>query len=241
MISYEELVETVTETAELPDAENGRVAVSAVLSTLAHCLSPEDRERVSAELPGTFKTAVQVPGQTERRDGQDLVIEIAERLNTTPERARYVGQAVLHGLQASSPELLDHLRAGLRSDVLQVLAPAADSPDKARSADPAVPTELSDEEVRQALAKLTGWSGDHRGITRTVLLPEDRLAPLLDEVQRVAVEMNDRAETSRVPGGVSFTLRTGSGADAVVTEPDIWLAGRIDDIVYEVGSGGKPG
>ncbi|MCP2164788.1 DUF2267 domain-containing protein [Goodfellowiella coeruleoviolacea] len=236
---YQHLVETVRGRAALDSTARARAATSVVLTTLAHCLAPADRHRVAERLPGLLAPAVEVPGQRERRHGEDLLVEIGQRLHTTPERARYLGQAVLGVLREEQPDLVDQLRDQLSTDLLDVLAPAGQPAWLAESTRPDVPTRLSDADVAAALRRLTGWTGDRSAISRTVSLPDDRLTPLVNRVQRVAArEFNDHAHVERGRGWVRFTLSTQRGA---VTAPDVALAARIDQVVSGFGSGGRPG
>jgi pterin-4a-carbinolamine dehydratase len=133
----------------------------------------------------------------------------------------------------------EELHGRLPRDVTDMLSPAGEPPRRAASTRPEVPTELSDEEIARRLRTLTGWTGDHTGISRSVRLPVDRVTPLVDRVQREARTMNDHAHVERHPDGVTFHLRT--GPDGVVTEPDLSLAARIDEAVADIGSGGRPG
>lgn len=230
MIKHKELVDAVASHAGI------RAVIAAVISTLSHRLPPEQRQRWVEQLPGPVENAADVPGQTERVEGTEVITEVAHRLDTTPEQARYLAQAVLAGLRDNAPELTGQLSQHLDSEVRTLLAPVGEPPGEATSNRAEVPTELSDDEVANALRRLTGWSGDRHGISRTVTLPEDRLGPLIDRVQREARERNDHAHTARQRDGVTFTLRTGN--PGVVTGPDVELAERIDQILLNFGSGG---
>lgn len=240
MISHQNLVTTVRDRADLDSTDSARTAIAAVISSLAHCLPADTRRQLADQLPGPLAEDALVPGQAETRSGTELITEIADRLDAPPERARYLAQAVLAGLSEADPRLMDDLSGQLSSDVLDVLAPAGEPPRRAASATPDVPTELSDEQVTSRLRGLTGWAGDHSGISRTVQLPADRLTPLVDRIQHQARQMNDHVHVERHPDGATFTLRTGRRPGRV-TEPDLWLAERIDQAVFEIGSGGRPG
>lgn len=232
-MKYSELVDSVRRRGALETAEQARDTTTAVLSTAAHSLDPADRRALASELPGSLDEAVLVPGQREHRSGSDLVIEVAQRLRTTQERARYLAKAVVDGLRDTDADVVERLRERLDSDLIDLLDAGGQPPQRARSVRAEVPTELSEEEVATALRGLTGWEGDHTGISRTVLLPEEAVTPLVNRVEREARAANDHAHVERVQGGVRFTLRTGRAA---VTEPDIQLAERIDRIV-EAGPG----
>ncbi|WP_298177546.1 DUF2267 domain-containing protein [Saccharomonospora sp.] len=238
-MKYQNLVESVQDRTLLDNSENAREAVEAVLTTLAHCVTPDARTQLAEHLPGSLEQTMEVPGETEIRDSNALLIEIAHRLDSTPEHARYVGQAVIDSLRTEDPGLVDELRGELHSDLLAVLEPAGEPPHRARSVDPGVPTELSDADVEQALRRLPEWTGDHSGIRRTVVLPQDRHIPLVNGVQTEARKTNDHVRVDQDGDSVTFTLNT--GREGVVTEPDLELAERIDRVVAEVGSGGRPG
>lgn len=233
---YQELVESVRDRAGMDSTEQARDSLSAVLSTLGHCLPPEQRSRLAERLPGSLEPAADVPGPPEIRDGSGLVVEIGQRLDVPPERARYLAQAVVGSLREGDPELIAGLREHLSSDILDVLLPAGDSPERSESARSEVPTELSDDEIAQSLRRLPSWTGDRTAISRTVSLPTDRHEPLINRVQREARDFNDHAHIQRQGDEVTFTLNT--GRPPAVTRPDIELAERIDHAVAEVGSGG---
>ncbi|GAB3004472.1 4a-hydroxytetrahydrobiopterin dehydratase [Amycolatopsis acidiphila] len=238
-MKYQDLVESVRDTAALTDAEQARASVAAVLATVARCLPSADRHLLAEHLPGSLVPAAAIPGPPEVRDGTRLVAEIGRRLHTSPERARYRAQAVLAALRDGEPRLVDLLCARLNSDVLDTLMPPADPPWMVTSVLPGMPVPLSDEEVRRALCRLTGWTGDRSAISRTVALPADRHTPLVNRVQREARELNDHAHVEREDATVTFTLTT--GRPGKVTDRDVRLAVRIDEAVAEVGSGGRPG
>lgn len=90
-------------------------------------------------------------------------------------------------------------------------------------------TLLDDRLVVDALTGLEGWTGDHERIWRTVTLDGDRVELLLAEVAQTADVMNHHPDVDRGDGSVTFTLSTHSAGG--VTELDIALASRIDDLV----------
>ena len=238
MIKYEALVEGVRDRARLDSGHRARAVVEAVVSTLAHGLPRDGRQHLADALPAVVEPAAEVTGTSPPRTGRSFVVEVGQLVNEPPERARYLAQAVVAELGAADPALVEALRAQLPADTVDVLDEAGETPEKTTTLTADRPTRLSDDEVHQALGGLTGWTGDGAGISRTVSLPDDRIDTLVGQVQHVARQMNDRAHVDRSPGTVTFTLRTGAGS---VTEPDLWLARRIDTAVSEVGSGGRSG
>lgn len=239
MVQHEKWLTAVEDVAELDDAAEARAVLGAVVAALARCLPDAGREWLADRLPSPEAGPARDPGPANLKSGTDVEAAVARRLRTTPERARYLTQAVLTALTRTEPGLAEELRGRLPRGVVEVLAPAGESPRDAASHRPEVPTRLSDEEVARGLRHLTGWSGDRHGIERTVQLPDDRIAPLVERVQREARAMNDHAHVERADGGVTFRLRT--GREGIVTEPDLRLAERIDEAVAAVGSGGRPG
>lgn len=235
MISYQTLVDGVRERAELGSGRRARAVVTAVISTLAHELPGGDRRELAEILPGSIAATATVPGPAEDRSGDALVLEVGERLDEPAERARYLTQAVLDQLGVQDPAVVDWLATRLPPEVVDTLRPAGQPPREAVTTTPDRPTRLSDDDVASALRRLPNWSGDVRGISRTVSIPDDRIEPLLNQVQRRARRMNDHAHVESSAGSVTFTLRTGR---ATVTEPDLRLAEEIDDAVAQVASGG---
>src|SRR4051794_34478909 len=88
-------------------------------------------------------------------------------------------------------------------------------------------TLLDDQVVTDAMTNLEEWSGDAQRITRTVRI--DDVDALVAAVGEAADAMDHHPEVSRDGGAVTFTLWTHSAGG--VTELDIALASRIDDLV----------
>lgn len=100
-----------------------------------------------------------------------------------------------------------------------------------------MPTLLDDRLIADALTALPGWSGDAKRIVRTVSVDGTAAEELLAEVAVTAEAMNHHPEVDRSAGAIVFGLRTHS--EGGVTEYDIALASRIDDLVSKVtGEGG---
>lgn len=88
-------------------------------------------------------------------------------------------------------------------------------------------TLLDDRLVTDAMENLDEWSGDAQRITRTVRI--DDVDGLLAVVAEAADAMDHHPEVDRNGDSVTFTLWTHSAGG--VTELDIALASRIDDLV----------
>lgn len=100
-----------------------------------------------------------------------------------------------------------------------------------------MPTLLDDRLVADALTALTGWSGDAKRIVRTVPVSGASAEELLAEVAVTAEAMNHHPDVERSGGAIVFGLSTHS--EGGVTEYDIAMASRIDDLISKVtGEGG---
>jgi 4a-hydroxytetrahydrobiopterin dehydratase len=95
-----------------------------------------------------------------------------------------------------------------------------------------MPTRLSEELVADALTALPGWTGDTERISRTVKLPPDEAAQLKAAVAESADAMNHHPVVEDGEGSTTYALWTHS--EGGVTELDIALAARIDDLVLQV-------
>jgi 4a-hydroxytetrahydrobiopterin dehydratase len=91
-------------------------------------------------------------------------------------------------------------------------------------------TLLDDRLVTDALHGLTDWTGDATKISRTIQC-EDEDA-LLASVGEAADALDHHPEIERTGEGITFTLWTHSQGG--VTELDIALASRIDDLLLAV-------
>lgn len=101
-----------------------------------------------------------------------------------------------------------------------------------------MPTLLDDRLVADALTALTGWSGDAQRIRRTVALSAEQGDQLVREVREAADAMNHHPEVNRTEHEITFVLWTHSVGG--VSEYDIALASRIDDLVTRA-AGTGPG
>ena len=95
-----------------------------------------------------------------------------------------------------------------------------------------MPTRLTSELVADALTALHDWTGDTERISRTVKLTADDAARLKVFVAESADSMNHHPVVEDGDGSTTFVLWTHS--EGGVTELDIALAARIDDLVLQV-------
>jgi len=90
-------------------------------------------------------------------------------------------------------------------------------------------TLLDNDLVTDALKGLDEWTGDTSGISRTVTLDGGDAEQLLADVSATADTMNHHPDVDR--NGKSVTFRLSTHSEGGVTELDIALASRIDDLI----------
>jgi 4a-hydroxytetrahydrobiopterin dehydratase len=98
-----------------------------------------------------------------------------------------------------------------------------------------VATRLEDAVLTDALAALSSWRGDTSAITRAVELTDEQNETVVKAVMVTADAMDHHPQVQRSAGSTSFTLSTHS--EGGVTELDIMLASRIDDLVRRAAPG----
>lgn len=99
---------------------------------------------------------------------------------------------------------------------------------------------LKSDEVRSALGARPGWSGDASALSRTVEFagfPE--AIRVVDRVAEVAEELNHHPDIDVRWRSVTFRCATHSAGG--VTQKDLDLASRIDDIVASAGGRDRTG
>lgn len=101
-----------------------------------------------------------------------------------------------------------------------------------------MPTVLDEHQVADSLTQLPSWSGDPSRIRRTVTLPAGQMEQLLSAVALAADDMNHHPEVDRSGDATTFALWTHSVGG--VTDLDIALARRIDDLAVEVSGAAPP-
>jgi 4a-hydroxytetrahydrobiopterin dehydratase len=91
--------------------------------------------------------------------------------------------------------------------------------------------------VTDALQGLDGWSSDDSSLTKSVTLADETADQLLAEVATTADAMDHHPDVERTDGRIDFRLSTHSAGG--ITELDIMLAARIDDLIRHL-TGGAP-
>jgi uncharacterized protein (DUF2267 family)/pterin-4a-carbinolamine dehydratase len=232
LLEHREFLEEVEARAGLDDAEQAREAAESVLAGVARRLDPESRAQLAAVLPSLMADLVNGTGRSaEPEDLPGFLAVVASACDTSPERARYLAQAVLSAIADREPEAAASVRERLPDDFAELFAAPGAGPPPERAATAAMPgpTDLTRAEVERALARLPGWTGDDRRIRRTVRLSPEVDAEVREGIARVEREMNHHARIEEGDDGTTFILWT--HARDLVTDLDIELATRIHEII----------
>jgi pterin-4a-carbinolamine dehydratase/uncharacterized protein (DUF2267 family) len=238
VVQYEELLESVTERAQLADPDDAKGVVKAVLAGIAHWVDVPERQAVADVLPLQLRYVMESPRPTVGGDLPKFLQFVAFVVDTTPERARVDTQAVLSVLGDTDAEAAARLRKVLPDEFAELFAgPAGETvpsegavPSAEAAAAPAAgPAELTADDIAALLRRLPGWRGNTRRLTRTVPLPPGADAAAIEEIHRVEAELDHHTQLKRGPEDLTLTLWTHSH-DAV-TELDVRLAERIHAIL----------
>ncbi len=92
---------------------------------------------------------------------------------------------------------------------------------------------LNDDELRTALETLGGWHGDRAAISRTVTIPASAQPALLEEMERVARELNHDPDLDIAGDEVTIMMSTHSAGG--VTHLDLEYARRIEPLLADAG------
>ncbi|WP_223167856.1 DUF2267 domain-containing protein [Nonomuraea sp. SYSU D8015] len=230
VVHYKELLATVSKMTGL-DAGSARAAAEATVAALACALPEDDRRHLLEELPAELHDDFPIAGEARHWNETEFIREVSVLGRRPPEQARVRAQAVLVAIADQDPELIDELH--LSDDLRALVAP----PGLRGATGPGGgPAPLTDEEVAAALRGLPDWTGDHRVLRRTVVLPTANLDRVLHRIQRIELPPGThRPQVIRRGDSVELVLRTAS-ADAV-TALDVELAERLDDLITTAAAG----
>jgi uncharacterized protein (DUF2267 family)/pterin-4a-carbinolamine dehydratase len=234
VLAHREFLEAVADRAGLDRPDAAKRPTESVLVCVARRLDDTGRKALGSTLPAQLATLVRESAPLRRDEDKDkthFLQTVASELDTTPERARWLAQAVLSALADQDASTAETVRSQLPEDFLDLFTPPGDGPPPDRAATAALPgpTDLTAEEVSAALADLPGWTGDVRALERTVGLPPEDGPELRDRISRVERAMNHHAVVEEQPDGTRFRVWT--HARGVVTDLDIELARRISEII----------
>jgi 4a-hydroxytetrahydrobiopterin dehydratase len=88
---------------------------------------------------------------------------------------------------------------------------------------------LDDQALQTALDGLAGWHGDRAAITRTVTIPAGEQPALLEELERIARELNHDPDLDIAGDEVTIMMSTHS--EGGVTNLDVEYAHRIEGLL----------
>lgn len=88
---------------------------------------------------------------------------------------------------------------------------------------------LDQDAITTALAALPGWTGDRNGLVKRVQVPADSQGTFDAAVQDVGDEMHHHAVVETA--GDEVTLRLWTHSAGGVTDRDVVLAGRLDQLL----------
>jgi pterin-4a-carbinolamine dehydratase len=235
-IRYRDLVNEVGRRADL-DFDHARLAAEATTTVLARALDKENRrqflEGVPMELHDDY--AINVPYAPLDLNG--FLIQVGTIVHRERDQARYQAQAVLSTMAEQDHDLIESL--DLPDYVDQLTTPPPIGGGIVGIPPGGVPP-LTDDELREALASLPLWSGDHRALMRTIELPPENLDRVLHRLANLRQEVGRAPHIGRQsPSTAILAVRT-TNVDAV-TRLDVELAHRVDDAIDEAGAGMSAG
>jgi pterin-4a-carbinolamine dehydratase len=232
VLAHREFLAAIAVRAGFDRPDEAKRPAESVLVGVARRLDHGGRERLGSTLPSQLAGLVAGSSPLHRNAGRTPFLETAaSELGTSPERARFLAQAVLSALADQDAPTAEAVRSQLPEDFADLFAAPGDGPPPDRAATAALPepTDLTDEEVAAAIASLPGWTGDARALERTVVLPPGLGQEILDGIARVERAMNHRAVIEERPDGTALRLWT--HARGLVTDLDVELARRINEVV----------
>jgi uncharacterized protein (DUF2267 family)/pterin-4a-carbinolamine dehydratase len=232
VLAHREFLEAVADRAGLDPPDAAKRPAELVLVGVARRLDDSGRTLLGATLPTQLATLVLDSAPLRRDEDKTRFLEtVASDLNASPERARFLAQAVLSALADQDAPSAEAVRSQLPEDFLDLFTAPGDGPPPDRAATAALPepTDLTEEEVAAALARLPGWTGDTRALERTVVLPPGIGQAIRDGIARVEQELNHHAVVEERADGTVFRVWT--HARGLVTDLDVELARRISEVI----------
>lgn len=228
-VGYRDLVGEVTRRARL-DFEAARAATAATVTALARSLGEADRRRLLEATPAELHldgTGQPLPGS-----GLGGFLDAVAQMSRLPrEQARYHAQAALSALADRAGDLVASLE--LAPELRELFGPPPSGGGVVGPQGNIAP--LTEDELRDALARLPYWSLEHNRLTRTLVLPGGNLERVLQRLERLKLDTGRGPHIGWQDGAAVLVVRTNS-ADAV-TRFDIGLAHDIDAAIEEAGAG----
>ncbi|HYT10145.1 MAG TPA: DUF2267 domain-containing protein [Mycobacteriales bacterium] len=234
MLRYKEFVDSVRERLQTQEVERAREAIARTMYGLILWLPTEERKALHDALPGPLRPADWEDAAQLGGDARRFVRFVAAREGRSQEQVGYEAQAVLSALADEDPELARRLRAVLPGDFAELFgAPGGGPPTDLGAGSGVPPAELTDEDVRELLARLPEWTGDRHRLTRLVSPPDyvaEQLFQRIDEVER---RLSHRAVVTRELDG-SYRIEVWTHSEGLVTHLDAAFAEAIEDALEDV-------
>lgn len=208
-VKYSELLGDVARMTGT-DAGIARAAAEATMTALARALPEPDRARLLRVLPAELTNDFPVTGGPRDWSAREFVREVSLLGRRPPEQARLRAQAVLSALADQEPDLVAGLH--LPDEVRALFDPPGAGGGVYGPTGHAAP--LTAGEVAAALETLPDWTGDTRGLRRTIVLPPDNLERVLARVRLLRENLGRGPYVRRGPGA-----RPGAAAAPEVTGP----------------------
>jgi pterin-4a-carbinolamine dehydratase len=231
-IRYRDLVNEVGRRADL-DFDHARLAAEATATVLARALDKKNRRQFLDGLPMELYDdyAINVPYAPLDLNG--FLVQVGTIVHRERDQARYQVQTVLSTMAEQDHDLIESLE--LPDYVRDLTTPPPTGGGVVGPPPGGVPP-LTDEELREALARLPLWSGDHHALRREIVLPPENLDRVLQRLAALRQEVGRAPHIGRErPDTATLVVRTTS-VDAV-TRLDVDLAHRVDAAVLEAGAG----
>jgi len=234
LLAHRELLAAIAARAGLDPPDAARQPAEVILVAVAGRLDDMGREALEQTLPNQLSRLVHGSAPLNPPESKAAFLQtVASDLDTSPERARVLSQAVLSALADQDATTAETVRGQLPEDFGDLFTAPGEGPPPDRAATAALPepTDLTADEVAEALDSLPSWSGDVRALERTVVLPPGVGQEIRDRIGRVEQAMNHHAVIEEAPDGTTFRVWT--HARGVVTDLDVELARRISEIIEE--------
>jgi uncharacterized protein (DUF2267 family)/pterin-4a-carbinolamine dehydratase len=232
VVAHRAFLEAVADRAGLDPPDAAKRPAESVLVGVARRLDDSGRDALASGVPTQLARLVHESAPLHRdRDRTRFLRTVASELDASPERARFLAQAVLSALADEEPPTAQTVRDQLPEDFRDLFSAPGEGPPPDRAATAALPdpTDLTAEEVAAELAVLPGWTGDLHALERTVDLPPGIGQEIRDRIARVEQALNHHAVVEERPDGTTFRVWT--HARGTVTDLDIELARRISEVI----------
>jgi pterin-4a-carbinolamine dehydratase/uncharacterized protein (DUF2267 family) len=231
-IRYRDFVNEVGRRADL-DFDHARLAAEATTTVLARALDKKNRRQFLDGLPTELHDdfAINVPYDPETLDG--FLNQVGTIVHRERDQARYQAQTVLSTMCEQDHDLIESLE--LPDYVHDLLTPPPVGGGLVAGAT-GHPPPLTDEELREALARLPLWSGDRRALIREIVLPPENLDRVLQRLARLRQDVGRAPHIGRRGSDTATLVVRTTNVDAV-TRLDVALAHRVDAAILEAGAG----